>query len=288
MSEAASPRDTLTAAVLPVGQVSTLLGIPTVTLRSWEARYGLEPSGRTPGLHRRYTLADVDRFRRMQRLIAAGISAGDAARLSEQPDSANHATSPNHSGQRLLDTAETLALAELADLLDGSLATYGVSRAWTELIAPAFRALGSRYEQQRDCTDIELILARSVEAAVERYLQNRRPQLTESRPTLLVHCPEERHTMPLTVLRATLLEQGQSVVLLGPEATEAAILQSVPRAAPQTVVLWATARRPGQLRLRNLVTATGFTTMTAGPGWPPSAQPLADLRTATKALTTSR
>jgi hypothetical protein len=157
-----------------------------------------------------------------------------------------------------------------------------------ELIAPAFRALGSRYEHRSDCTDIELILARSVEAAVERYVVRRKLWSGDPEPVLLVHCPQERHTLPLTMLTTVLLERSQPVVLLGPDTTEAAILQSISRASPHAVVLWATARRPGQLRIRNLATATGFPTFTAGPGWPPSTHPLADLRTAADTLTTLR
>ncbi|WBQ03477.1 MerR family transcriptional regulator [Kribbella sp. CA-293567] len=284
-SDGALIDDAPAAAVLPVGRVSALLGIPAMTLRSWEARYGLSPSSRTAGQHRRYTVADVDRFRRMQRLIAAGISAADAARLSTRPESVEDlADGQSLAGQRLLDVAESLALGELADLLDDCLTAYGAARAWTEVIAPAFRMLGSRYEQQQDCTDLELILARAVEGAVERYLQSRRLRADGPAPTFLVHCPQDRHTMPMTILRAVLLERGQPVVLLDPDMTEPAVLQAIARGTPYAVVLWASVRRPGQLRLRNLVAATGVATLPAGPGWPPSAAPLTDLQSAAIAL----
>ena len=39
----------------PVGVVADWLGIPASTLRTWERRYGLGPSERTRGGHRRYT-----------------------------------------------------------------------------------------------------------------------------------------------------------------------------------------------------------------------------------------
>ena len=87
------------ATVLPVGKVSELLGIPAVTLRTWEARYGLGPSGRTSGSHRRYTSADIKRLRRVQQLIARGVSAGDAARLSLGGDATTG--HPAHHTQRL-------------------------------------------------------------------------------------------------------------------------------------------------------------------------------------------
>ncbi|MES9609103.1 MerR family transcriptional regulator, partial [Actinomadura sp. NPDC000929] len=57
---------------LGVGAVARRLGLAAATLRTWDRRYGIGPSGRSPGGHRRYTPADVARLEAMQRLILAG------------------------------------------------------------------------------------------------------------------------------------------------------------------------------------------------------------------------
>lgn len=66
----------------PVGVVADWLGIPASTLRTWERRYGLGPSDRTRGGHRRYTEQDVTRVQAMQRLMAQGASVSSAARTA--------------------------------------------------------------------------------------------------------------------------------------------------------------------------------------------------------------
>ncbi|MGW5239447.1 MerR family transcriptional regulator [Monashia sp. NPDC004114] len=63
----------------PVGTVADQVGVSTSTLRSWERRYGLGPTRRTGGGHRRYGPTDVLRVRLMARLTAQGVPARAAA-----------------------------------------------------------------------------------------------------------------------------------------------------------------------------------------------------------------
>ena len=65
-----------------VQAVAARLGIATPTLRSWNRRYGIGPSGHQPGQHRQYSKADIDRLVAMVRLIRAGASPASAARAS--------------------------------------------------------------------------------------------------------------------------------------------------------------------------------------------------------------
>lgn len=72
------------AAPLAVGAVARLLRTATSTLRTWDRRYGLGPSGRTGGTHRRYTPEDIGRLRLMQQLVGRGSTPADAARAASQ------------------------------------------------------------------------------------------------------------------------------------------------------------------------------------------------------------
>ena len=58
------------------------LGIPAGTLRTWERRHGIGPSGRSPGGHRRYTSSDLARLRAMRALVETGIPPAQAAALA--------------------------------------------------------------------------------------------------------------------------------------------------------------------------------------------------------------
>lgn len=64
--------------------VAAMLGVSPVTLRTWDQRYGLGPSVRTEGGHRRYEDADVEILRRMVTLTGQGVSPAAAAELARQ------------------------------------------------------------------------------------------------------------------------------------------------------------------------------------------------------------
>ena len=66
--------------LLTAGAVARRLGVAVTTLRSWHQRYGLGPTGHEPGQHRRYTTGDLGRLEHMQRLVAEGVPAKEAAR----------------------------------------------------------------------------------------------------------------------------------------------------------------------------------------------------------------
>ncbi len=60
------------------------LGVAPGTLRSWERRYGLGPSGHTSGGHRRYGPVDLARLGVMHRLVQEGVPPAEAARAAIQ------------------------------------------------------------------------------------------------------------------------------------------------------------------------------------------------------------
>ncbi|WP_319018971.1 MerR family transcriptional regulator [Microbispora sitophila] len=83
-----------------IGAVSRRLGVPASTLRTWNLRYGIGPSRRSPGGHRRYDDADLRRLEEMNRLIRAGMPPADAARqaLRARPAAGERAASPAGEG----------------------------------------------------------------------------------------------------------------------------------------------------------------------------------------------
>jgi DNA-binding transcriptional MerR regulator len=68
--------------VFTVGGAARRLGIPVGTLRTWERRHGIGPSGRSPGGHRRYTAGDLSRLRAMRTMVDSGIPPAQAAALA--------------------------------------------------------------------------------------------------------------------------------------------------------------------------------------------------------------
>ncbi|MFD3400122.1 MerR family transcriptional regulator [Kribbella sp. NPDC058693] len=263
--------------VWPVGRVAEMLGVPTVTIRSWERRYGIGPSQRSAGQHRRYSAADVARLRRMIALIAKGASAVDAARLTGRSSAASSAPDD------LLAAAESYQVAAMAETLDTLLELQGVERAWNEVVTPAFHELERRFADVGDCIDLTFLLAGTVEDAIERYVVDRGLQHS-GRPCLLVPCPDERHTLPMTVLRGSLLERGVPVIALEAGFNDAAVLAAAERSQPTVVVLWTTRRRGGQAALRRRLERLGHHVLRAGSGWPRLDRDLNDLDEAVRRI----
>lgn len=66
--------------VFRVSEAARQVGVSISTLRSWERRYGLAPSVRSSGAHRRYSPADIHRLQAVRRLVDRGMPTASAAR----------------------------------------------------------------------------------------------------------------------------------------------------------------------------------------------------------------
>src|SRR4051812_4514001 len=64
---------------LGVAAAARRLGIAPATLRTWDRRYGIGPTGHTPGRHRRYSADDIARLELMQHALVRGATSADAA-----------------------------------------------------------------------------------------------------------------------------------------------------------------------------------------------------------------
>jgi DNA-binding transcriptional MerR regulator len=249
------------------GKVAELLGVSPVTLRTWAARYGVGPTLRDDGRHRRYSDADVRRLQYMQRLIDRGVRAREAAAAAfSGPGEVTPEVSVDRHIEELEQAAESLEFAALAALLDETLDALGPAAAWTEVLVPVLRHLGGRWERGDVCFDAEWALTGEISLALQRYsagFANTPP----GRPVLLACCPQERHSLPMEVLRAAMVEVGIPAVYLGqlvPAETTAAIAAKL---GPVVVFLWSMSAGTADDRLARQLRRRGFDVAVAGPGW---------------------
>lgn len=135
------------AAPLTVAAVARTLGVAASTLRTWDRRYGLGPSGHQAGSHRRYTPDDVARLQTMRHLTLRGVAPADAARIATQAaDSEGSDSGPEDDaaeGSLVLDPLTLAAAAVEPDLrrvhrmLQRAIRETGVVATWTDLVQPA-------------------------------------------------------------------------------------------------------------------------------------------------------
>jgi len=78
------PERELPRATLTVAAVARRLGVAPATLRTWDRRYGLGPSGHQSGAHRRYSPSDIARLLTMRRLTLEGVAPAEAAAVARE------------------------------------------------------------------------------------------------------------------------------------------------------------------------------------------------------------
>jgi transposase-like protein len=269
--------------LLSVAAVARRLGVAPATLRTWDRRYGLGPTGHTVGRHRKYGPPDVARLELMQRALLRGASSAEAARFAlDSKSSMTHGVVPvAPSGGRGLKLPGASRLARglgraavamdsiaVQGMLADSLASDGVITTWNEVVRPVLTAVAARWQLSGAGVEVEHLLNECVLAAFVRAT----PLVTSGRnhrPVLLACMPEERHNLPLYPLAAELARRGVVVRQLGAALPVDALAAAVRRTAPSAVVLWAQLPRyadPGVItalpRTRQQVRL-----FVGGPGW---------------------
>jgi transposase-like protein len=233
---------------LSVAAVARRLGVAPATLRTWDRRYGVGPSGHATGRHRRYAGQDVARLELMQRAMLRGASPAEAARyaLTTMLLPARERDRTGQGGLRLGggQVARGFGRAVLAmdsvaaqRLLGEAIEASGVPRVWDDVVRPVLAAIAQRWTHS-GATELEHLMYECVLAALIRAtpLVNapRNP-----RPVLLACVPGEQHTLPLHGLDATLAGRGIGTRMLGPAVPAGALVAAVRRTSPAAVVLWA-------------------------------------------------
>lgn len=265
---------------LSAGEASRRIGVAVTTIRTWDRRYGLGPSYREPGHHRRYSERDLARLELMRRLTIDGVDAAEAARIAKATSDPIAQAPPDSGPQppaRTLGTAKGLRRAALAldpsevDRLLGLALADGVVRAWTVVIAPALRGLGSQYATAGRYIAAEHLLSGAVSAALARVP---RPRM---RPRVLLACaPAELHSLPLEALAAALAECGVASRMLGARVPASALRDALARTGPAAVLTWA--HSPATADGDQVAVAAGTRPRPAivaacGPGWDPGSLP---------------
>lgn len=271
---------------LGVGAVARRLGVAAGTLRTWDRRYGIGPSGRSAGGHRRYTVADLARLEAMQRLILAGAPPGEAARaaLDGPPGEPLRPHAHGAGGNRVplgevpggADTAEVRGLARAAMALDvpamtrlvrTAIARDAVVTAWDGLIVPVLTGIGRKHEATGDCVDVEHLLSVVLLTCLAEVPVPGDP--LNVRPVLLACAPEEQHSLPVYALAAALAQEGVGVRLLGARVPGRALAAAIRRTGPGAVFVWSQTAETGDPGwLDGLPGARpAFRLLAGGPGW---------------------
>ena len=267
----------------PVGAVADRLGVSTSTLRSWERRYGLGPTHRTGGNHRRYGPVDLQRVQLMARLTAAGIPAQAAAEnvTTMAPEEVARRLGSGGGAAAGLDAAGAVAPASRVTAVFGPARSAlpsdqattdegtvdAILSAARELDATGLVHLYRQTLRRLDFADAwSGVFVPSLRAIGERWGEGKlgiesehlasellqgelRGVVRANRfrvsgtPVLLGSADDEQHHLPLLAVEAELARHGVASLLLGPRVPVRALAQALDRARPPAIFIWASLRR---------------------------------------------
>jgi MerR family transcriptional regulator, light-induced transcriptional regulator len=222
-----------TAGLLRIGELSRRAGVSPELLRAWERRYGLLHPTRTPGGLRLYSAEDVRRVQEMQRHLADGVAAAEAAALASQG-----AVEPRNAPLATADVRAELAAAldgldepAAQAVLDRLFAVGTVEAALSEVILPYLDDLGAGWERQEVSVAQEHFASNVLRG---RLLGLARGWGRGAGPVAMLAClPGEQHELGLIAFGLALRAQGWRISYFGGntplETVEAAALDLEPR-----------------------------------------------------------
>lgn len=243
---------------LPVSAVARRLGVAPATLRTWDRRYGLGPSGHTGGKHRRYSSRDITRLETMQRALLSGVSTAEAAKYAlETADGATRvpvqqsvqeppeAVELPRLARGLSSAAFAMDLAGMRQLIGEAVDGGGPAKTWRDVVEPVLAAIDGRHHGRRPAPHVAQLLR---DVAVDSFARiGPHRTLRREAPVLLV--ADDAHvTGGLYAMAAELGAHGLDPVVTTASATASGIVVELARGiTPAAVVVLATKPSSGEL-----------------------------------------
>ncbi len=209
---------------MTIAAVSSLLGIPVPTIRSWERRYGFPVPSRTRGKHRRYSVDEVDQLRMMRDEITRGHSASEAVDIVRR-----YATEDRPRAElldRFLEASMKLDPTKIRETLMTGAESMGVEDTMRTVALPAMREMGSRWKAGVCDTAHEHLATEAVRVWLARQ-SVMAPAPFRPFPLVLACGPKDLHTIGLEAFGVVLARRGWSIRTLGPLTPVSSLVAAV-------------------------------------------------------------
>jgi MerR family transcriptional regulator, light-induced transcriptional regulator len=226
----------------PIRTLAELTGVPAITLRAWERRYGLLKPQRTPKGHRLYSTQDIELIKNVVNLLNQNLSISEAVRRIKQgPETATTASHEaaddwNRMQQGLLAQVEAFNEEALDSLYNQALSLYPIDLVTEHVILPVLETLGTRWTERESGIAEEhfftAYLRNKLGARLHHEARRARGQ------ALLAAClPEEHHELGLLMFCLAAMGRGYRIIYLGPDMPLAQIHLAAKKTGAAGVVL---------------------------------------------------
>lgn len=245
--------------------VARQTGVPVVTLRAWERRYGFPAPRRANGGRRLYTQRDIWTLRELRAQTRQGVpisraiallgeatpparsSQRTAQPLSPESEPEAHPVSPESERERQTPKLATFARQLLEALLDfaparadavlvQALSELSIEDVCLRVMQPTLNEIGRRWHIGEASVAQEHFATGVLRARLASLLQH--ALVSAEQPEILAACPPaEWHELGLLMICLFLARRGHSVRYLGANLPAEDLAAAVRQVAPRVVVL---------------------------------------------------
>lgn len=226
--------------MLTVKQAAAITGVSEATLRAWERRYAVVRPSRSHGGYRLYSDDEITRLRHMAALVAAGMTAGQAAtKASDFTPIADPPETDPSTEDALARAARTLDPARLDRVVQDAFAQAPFETVVRDWIVPQIRRLGDEWEAGRVTIAHEHFASARLMRAIGTVFD---AAVDASGPEVLVGLPGgDRHEIALFCFATCLRRRGINVAYLGADVPASTWAESATQRQARAVVLGVTA-----------------------------------------------
>jgi MerR family transcriptional regulator, light-induced transcriptional regulator len=227
-----------------VAAVARHTGVPAVTLRAWERRYGFPHPSRASGGRRLYTQRDIWTVRALRGQTDQGVPISRAiALVRDAASSPVPAADPIGDRSPLTTLADQLleALLDLAAgradrVLSEALSLVSVEDVCLGLMEPVLNEIGRRWHAGQASVVQEHFATGLLRARLSSLLQH--ALIGVDHPAILAACPPgEWHELGLLMICLFLARRGYTVGYLGANLPAEELARLVTQSTPQLVLL---------------------------------------------------
>lgn len=237
------------ARFLRIQRVAELTGVPEVTLRAWERRYGIPSPERTSTGYRLYGEREVELVREMVKLGKRGLSAAQAAakiKARSAPEAPTaRAPSPADGSGASLAVHEIVSAVERFDddALESALGRLTFFAPPIKLLdtvlAPALVAIGEAWASGKISVAQEHFASHRL-GTFMRSLLRTLPGTTSTKRVVLACFGDDEHELGLVGFAMRLADWGARPVILGARTPPSAIAEARSRLDPVLIAFSAT------------------------------------------------
>jgi DNA-binding transcriptional MerR regulator len=230
----------------PISHIAKLTGIPPVTLRAWERRYGLPKPRRTASGHRVYSMEEVALIQRVTALMAKGYTVSRAVErvrlennLVREPAAAAPAVERERwqgYRERMLNAIDHFDTAGLEAAYSEPLTLFPIDLIIDEVLLPVLETLGEQWEQREDGIAREHFFSAFLRNKIGSRFNH---EISRAQgPALLLAClPGEAHEMGLMLFGLAACARGYRVLYLGADLPLMQLLPVLDKVRPRAVAL---------------------------------------------------